>query len=54
LANLEGDGIGLKGGPEGSRRGTAHSEVQGRGDKSAPERGTVMDCHASYRLSTDF
>jgi len=42
LANLEGDGIGLKGGPEGSRRGTAHSEAQGRGDKSAPERGTLL------------
>ena len=34
--------MGLRGGPEGSRRGVAHSKVQGRGDKSVPSKETLL------------
>jgi len=42
LASLEGDSVELKEGPEESRRGAAHSEVQGREDESAPREGTLV------------
>jgi len=42
LASLEEDGVGLKEGPEESRRGAAHSEAQWRGGKSAPREGMLV------------
>jgi len=53
LASLEGDGIGPGGGPEGNRRGVAHSEVWGRGDKSAPREGTLLFGEGERRIDRE-
>jgi len=42
LASLKRDSEEPKGGSERSRRTVAHSEAQGRGDKSAPREGTLL------------
>jgi len=41
LSRLERGSEELEGVPERSRRGAAHSEAQGKGDKSAPREGTL-------------